>query len=116
INSMFFWNNAGKLIAMNIEVACPAQEFEHRSAVNADYWHPVRMSLREKFGKDITILGLIGAAGDQSPHAIYRKAAEERMQKLRNMTRMDDIADRIVYAVEKTYNAVKNDQHKNIPF
>jgi len=116
INTLFFWNNSGKLIAMNVEVACPAQEVEHRSAINADYWHPVRNALRGKFGKDLTVLGWIGAAGDQSPHIMYRKAADERMQKLRNITRMEDIAHRIVDAVEETYKAVKDDRHPEVQF
>jgi hypothetical protein len=114
INSLFFWNKEGKLIAMSIDVACPAQEVEGRSEVNADYWHPVRMALKEKFGDDLTVLGWIGASGDQSPHIMYRKAADERMLKLRNMTRMEDIAQRVVTAVEETYETVKNEQYKNL--
>jgi len=114
INSLFFWNKEGKLIAMSIDVACPAQEVEGRSEVNADYWHPVRMALKKSFGDDLTVLGWIGAAGDQSPHIMYRKAADERMLKLNNMTRMEDIAQRVVSAVEETYKSVKNDQHRNV--
>ena len=114
INSLFFWNKEGNLIAMSIDVACPAQEVEGRSEVNADYWHPVRMALKEKFGNDLTVLGWIGAAGDQSPHIMYRKAADERMLKLSNKTRMDDIAERVVSAVEETYKTVKNDQYRNL--
>lgn len=114
INSLFFWNKAGKLIAMSIDVACPAQEVEGRSEVNADYWHPVRTALKQKFGDDLTVLGWIGAAGDQSPHIMYRKAADERMLKLSNKTRMEDIAERVVSAVEETYNIVKDDQYRNL--
>ncbi|MDO8994968.1 MAG: hypothetical protein Q7U83_18015 [Daejeonella sp.] len=114
INSLFFWNKEGKLIAMSIDVACPAQEVEGRSEVNADYWHPVRMALKEKFGDDLTVLSWIGAAGDQSPHIMYRKAADERMLKLSNKSRMDDIAERVVAAVEETYKTVKNDQYRNL--
>ena len=114
INSLFFWNKEGKLIAMSIDVACPAQEVESRSEVNADYWHPVRMALKKKFGDDLAVLGWIGAAGDQSPHTMYRKAADERMLKLSNKTRMEDIAQRVVFAVEETYKAVKDDQHRNV--
>ena len=113
INSLFFWNKEGKLIAMSIDVACPAQEVEGRSEVNADYWHPVRVALKEKFGDDLTVLGWIGAAGDQSPHIMYRKAADERMLKLGNLTRMEDIAQRVVTAVEETYKTVKDDQYRN---
>ena len=42
VNMLFFWDKSGKLIAMTIDVPCPAQEVENRSTVNADYWHPVR--------------------------------------------------------------------------
>lgn len=114
INSLFFWDKAGKLIAMSIDVACPAQEVEGRSEVNADYWHPVRTALKKKFGDDLTVLGWIGAAGDQSPHIMYRKAADERMLKLSNKTRMDDIAERVVSAVEESYKIVKDDQYRNL--
>lgn len=116
INSLFFWDDKGKLIAMSIDVACPAQEFEHKNTVNADYWHPVRLALRERLGADLHILGWIGASGDQSPHSMYRKAAEVRMQQLSNKSRLDDIAERIVRAVENTYETVKNDQHTNVIF
>lgn len=111
VNVLFFWNQARKLIAVNIEVACPAQEVESTFAVNADYWHPVRMALRKRFGADLCVLGWIGAAGDMSPHLIYRKAADERMRKLRNLSRLDEISRRIILAVDEAYEAVKNDRH-----
>lgn len=116
INSLFFWNSRDELIAMSIDVACPAQENEHLSTVNADYWHPVREALREKFGPQLNILGWIGAAGDQSPHIMYRKAGEARMQGLANMSRMDDIANRIVRATVETYEIVKKDKHSKVSF
>lgn len=114
INSLFFWNKEGKLIALSIDVACPAQELEHRYTVNADYWHPVREALQKKFGSDLSVLGWIGAAGDQSPHIMYRKKADERMLKLENRTRLDDIAERVVTAVEKTYEVVKNERNSDV--
>lgn len=114
INSLFFWNKEGKLIAMSLDVACPAQEVEHQTAVNADYWHLVRAGLQKKFGADLCVLGWIGAAGDQSPHTMYRKAADKRMLKLNNMTRLEDIAQRVINAAEQTYNAVKNDRHTDV--
>jgi hypothetical protein len=116
INALFFWNDADELLAMSIDVACPAQEFEHKTTVNADYWHPVREVLKKRFGNEVSILGWIGAAGDQSPHSMYRNAGLARMQELSQKTRMDDIADRIIRAVESTYEIVKNDRHKNVTF
>jgi len=115
LNLLFFWNQDGKLIATIIEVPCPAQEVENDTVVNADFWHPVRAALRQRFGRDLCVLGMVGAAGDQSPHLMYRKAAEERMRKLRNLSRLDEIAQRIVPAVEEAYEAVKNDRHADPP-
>mgnify|MGYP000942758564 CR=1 FL=1 len=116
VNTLFFWDAAGKPIAVSVDVACPAQEVEHRYAVNADYWHPVREALQKKFGPQLSVLGWIGAAGDQSPHIMYRKSGEARMLKLAGKTRMDDIAERIVRATVESYEVVKNDRHKDIVF
>ncbi len=115
VNMLFFWDQGGKLIATIIEVACPAQEVENDTTVNADFWHPVRVALRQRFGADLCVLGMVGAAGDQSPHLMYRKAAEERMRKLRNLSRLDEIARRIVLAVEEGYDAVQSDRHADAP-
>ena len=114
VNMLFFWNDSGKLIAMTIDVPCPAQEVENRSAINADYWFPVREKLKQRYGSDLCILGWIGAAGDQSPRPMYRKAAEERMIRLRNISRLDEIARRIVLAVDEAYETVKNDRKTNV--
>jgi hypothetical protein len=115
VNMLFFWNDSGKLIAMTIDVPCPAQEVENRSAINADYWYPVREKLKQRYGSDLCILGWIAAAGDQSPRPMYRKAAEERMIRLRNLSRLDEIARRIVVAVDEAYETVKNDHNANVP-
>ena len=114
VNILFFWDNQDKLIAAAINVACPAQEVEGRSAINADYWHVVREKLKQRFGSELTVLGLGGAAGDQSPRALYRNAAEERMIQLRNLNHLEEIARRIVLAVEETHEAVKDDRHTDV--
>jgi hypothetical protein len=114
VNILFFWDKSGKLIATTIDVPCPAQEVENRLAINADYWHPVREKLKQHFGPDLCVLGWIGAAGDQSPRPMYRKAAEERMIKLRNLSHLDEIARRIVLAVEEAYETVKGDRYIDV--
>lgn len=115
INTLFFWNETGRLIGMVINVSCPSQEVESRSAVNADFWHPVRLALWERYGDSVCIVGWTGAAGDQSPHLMYRKTADERMRKLRGLNRLEEIARRIVTAVDDAYETVKNDRHLDIP-
>ena len=115
VGTLFFWNKTGTLAAIAVNVSCPSQEVEARHTVNADFWHPVREALRERYGPDVCVLGLCGAAGDQSPHLMYRKAAEERMRQLRGLDRLDEIARRVVRAVDEAYEVVKDDRHADVP-
>ncbi len=115
VGAMFLWNAEGKLLAMAVNITCTAQEVESHGAVNADYWHPVREALRQRYGQDLCVVGLIGAAGDQSPHLMYRTAAEERMRRLRGLERLDEIARRVVAAVDDIYAVVKDDRHADVP-
>lgn len=112
---LFAWNADGDLIAMAVNVSCPSQEVESRTAINADFWHPVREALHKQYGDQVCVLGWTGAAGDQSPHLMYRKAAEERMRQLRGLTRLEEIARRVVDAVDDAYEAVKDDRHADVP-
>jgi hypothetical protein len=113
VEVLCFWDGAGKLLATAINVACPAQEVEGRSAVNADFWHEVRESLRARYGKDLLVLAWTGAAGDQSPHLMYRKRAEERMQALRGLTRLQELSRRIVAAWDEAYEGARKEQHSD---
>lgn len=79
VEVLCFWDEDDNLFATAINVACPAQEVESGSVVDSDFWHQVRQSLRAKYGEDLLVLGWTGAAGDQSPHLMIRKAEGERM-------------------------------------
>jgi len=111
---LFAWDADGNLAAMAVNVACPSQEVEGRRAINADFWHPAREKLRVKYGPNVCILGWTGAAGDQSPHLMYREAAEERMRRLRGLSRLEEIARRIAAAVDDAYEAVKDDRRADV--
>ncbi len=115
VEVLFFWDDAERLIATAVNVACPAQEVEGRSAVNADFWHQVRETLRAKYGQDLVVLGWAGAAGDQSPHLMFRHAAEERMRKLRGLERLDELARRIVAAWEEAYAGARLEIRADVP-
>lgn len=115
VEVLFFWDRQQKMIATAVNLACTAQEVEGGRAVNADFWHEVRLELRRRYGEDLCVVGWIGAAGDQSPHLMYRKAAEERMLRLRGLTRLQEIARRIGAAVDDVATAVKSEIRTDVP-
>jgi hypothetical protein len=115
VEVLCFWDDQEQLFATAINVACPSQEVEGGSAVNADFWHTVRESLRAKYGKDLLVLAWTGAAGDQSPHLMYSKPAEERMRKLRGLTRLQELSRRIVAAWEEAYAGASQERHADAP-
>jgi hypothetical protein len=114
LEMLFFWDAEEKPLAVAINVACPAQEVEGRSTINADFWHDVRVLLRERYGEDFRVLGWTGAAGDISPHLMYRKAAEERMRQLRGLTTTGEIARRIVREVDDVFELARKDIRRDV--
>jgi hypothetical protein len=115
VEVLFFWDREHRLVATAVNVACPSQEVENRSAVNADFWHEVREQLRDRHGKDLLVLAWTGAAGDQSPHLMVRQRAEERMRTLRGLTRLQDLARRVVGAWEEAYEGARQEIHADVP-
>lgn len=115
VQSLFFWDREKRLLAVAVNVACTAQEVEGRSAVNADFWHETRQKLRQRYGKEVVVLGWIGAAGDQSPHPMFRKRAEERMLRLRGLTRLEELARRLTQAVDEAYEPAAKDIRTEVP-
>ena len=115
VEVLFLWDRDQRLMATAINVACPSQEVEGRSSVNADFWHEVREDLRGRHGRDLLVLAWTGAAGDQSPHLMYRKAAEERMRALRGLTRLQELeARRVVQAWEEAYDGARKEIHPDV--
>ncbi len=111
VEVLCFWDGDDNLIATAINLACPAQEVEGRSAINADFWHVVRETLRERHGQDLAVLAWTGAAGDQSPHLMIRKQAEERMRRLRKLDRLQEIAQRVVAAWNEAHEGARQEKH-----
>lgn len=116
IEMLFFWNKDGAPLAAGINVECPAQEVEGRSNINADFWHDVREQVRAGPATDLLVLGWPGACGDISPHRMYRKAAEERMLKLRGLTYTQEIGRRIAREINDVFVFARRDIRADIPF
>jgi len=114
VNSMFFWDRNNTLLAMVVNVSCPSQEVEATRLLSSDFWGPTRNLLKEKYGQAVTVVPLCGAAGDQSPHLRYRRAADDRMTGLRKLDRLQEIARRIVHGVDEAYEVVQNAKEENV--
>jgi len=114
LDVLFFGDQKDSLFATAVDVPCPAQEAEGGLSILADFWHPAREGLRKGYGKDLLVLGWAGAGGDQSPHLMFRKAAEERMRKLRGLTRLEEVARRIVDGWQDAYEVARKDMHPDV--
>ena len=115
VEVLFFYDKQERLTAVAVNLACPAQNDESMSEVSADYWHDVRVKLREQYGEELKVLGWCSAAGDQSPHLLFRKAAEERMRRKRGLTETQEIARRICRAVADAREVAGSDVHFDVP-
>lgn len=124
VQTLFFWNRQGGLLATCINISSPAQIVEGRNAINADYWHPVREKLRNRWHQEVAILGWIGAAGDQTPRPMYNLKARERMMALEDKEKVDFrsdkyvnlISERIVREVLRIFEIVQSDQQNEVSF
>ncbi|MDO5554532.1 MAG: hypothetical protein Q4G68_12305 [Planctomycetia bacterium] len=114
LSLLYFDDRQGNLIAVAIDVPCPAQTVEGWSLLHADFWHNVRMRIAKCFGPDVAVLPLCGSAGDASPHLLLNKSAEERMRTLRGLDELDEIARRIVREVEDCYPIAKKAMESDV--
>lgn len=112
LDVLFVWDAQDRLIATAINVPCPAQEAEGGRSIHADFWDPVRRALRERHGEGLHVLGWTGAGGDQVSRLMYGKAADARMRQLRGLTRLEEVARRIVGAWEDIYGAARKDMRQ----
>ncbi len=115
VEALFFWNQEQRLVAAAVNFACTAQEVEGKSTVDADFAHPLRVALRKRHGDQLVVLTWIGAAGDQSPHLMFRKEAEDRMRELRKLSRLDEIARRLMIGVEEAFDGAQQDIRTDVP-
>ena len=116
VDLLFAWDERRALTGMVINLACPSQETEGEYYVSADFWHEVRVGIAERFGPDVFVLPQCAAAGDQSPHLLLHKAAEERMRRLRGVSSRQEIARRIVAAVADVLPLAQQDARGDVPF
>jgi hypothetical protein len=101
LDMLFVWEPDGRLSGVALDVPCPSQVEESLSRFSADYWHEVRVELRQRFGRHLQVLPLCGAAGDQSPHFLLYGRQEEELRQRRGLTERQEIAARVGDAVTR---------------
>jgi len=107
VNLLGTWDADGTLTGLVVNVACPSQVSEHLFEISADYWHDTRIELRNRLGKHLFVLPQCSAAGDQSPHIQWDKAAEARMRQVAGRTQRQEIALRIADTIGATLPAME---------
>lgn len=103
VDVLFFWRDAAQPEGMAINIYCPTQEVEGENCLSADFWYDARKLLRERYHADLFVLPLVGAGGDQSPHLLWNKPPEAAMRQRRGLTSHEEIARRILRAVEDVF-------------
>ena len=114
VEMLFFWDADQKLTGMLLNVACPSQV--GRKAISADFWHPIRQGIKAKHGPDIHVFAQCAAAGDQCPAAIVRGKAERLMTRRRNISWKQELANRVIRAVDDVWPWAKADVQTRVVF
>lgn len=72
IELLFTYDMNKKLTGVVANVACPAQVLEHQNFISSDYMGKLKGLIREKYGNEVNLLGLISPAGDMCPRDLVR--------------------------------------------
>ena len=72
IELLYIYNEKHELTGVVANLACPAQCVQHRLFVSPDFWGETKLLLRKHFGRDLFLLPLCSAAGDQCPVDLIR--------------------------------------------
>jgi hypothetical protein len=115
LDVLCFFDSAKQLKATALTLACPSQSMGG-NLLSADFWHDVRKQIREKHGEDVCVLGFCAPAGDQAPNLLLRKRSEARMDRLRGLTRTEELGRRIADAFEDVLGVIRQDIRADVPF
>ena len=116
VEMLFFWGPDRELTGIVINLACPSQETEGLSVISADFWHDARKEIRNRLTNNLHILAQCSAAGDISPHRMFRKRAEDTMRERRGLSWRQEIARRIADAVEDELACADKEIQTNVDF
>ncbi|HWL52331.1 MAG TPA: hypothetical protein VNQ90_07845 [Chthoniobacteraceae bacterium] len=99
LNLLATYDEGGRLRGLIVNLPSPSQEQGSLFSLSADFWYEARAELRRRFGEGLFILPQVSAAGELTSHALYEKAARQRMLRLRGVSERQEIANRIADGV-----------------
>ena len=118
VQLLFFWDKNSALTGIVINTVATAQVTDGTNFVSADFYHETRESIRKKYGDDIFVFIQIGAAGDITPvtHEYTYRQAEAEMLKRKEISARQELANRIVQAVDEVFPYVQDEISGNVVF
>jgi hypothetical protein len=114
VEILFTWDDRQELTGLVIDVPCPSQIAEHKLFVSADYWGATRQEIARRYGKDLPVLGLAAASGDQSPRDLVRRYRGE--PDMYGEPGLAEIARRLANAVDKVFVGAKAEIRSDLTF
>jgi len=118
VQMLFFWDKDKSLTGIVINTTATAQVTDNTNFISADFYHETRENIKKKYGKNIFVFFQVGAAGDLTPanHEYVYKRAEDLMLKRKGITARQELANRLLFAVDEVMPYVKNDISGKIIF
>jgi hypothetical protein len=115
VDILCFYDRHQQLQAAALILACPSQSVGG-SRLSADFWHDVREYIHQRHGNHVCVLGFCAPAGDQAPNLLFREKSEARMDRLRGLTRTQELGRRIANAFDDTLGVIAQDIRTDFPF
>lgn len=78
VELLYVFSEDATPLGVLVNVACPSQVVEGKHYISSDFWGKARDQIKARLGDGFTVLGLCGAAGDQSPRDLVRRSNTRR--------------------------------------
>jgi hypothetical protein len=111
VEMLFFWDKNRALTGIVINSVTTAQVTDGTNFISADFYHEAREAIKKKYGNNIFVFFQVGTAGDITPanHEFVYKRAEDIMLKRKGITARQELANRMLRAIDEVIPYVKSD-------
>ncbi len=108
IELLYIFDEAKKPLGALVNVVCPSQVVEGEYYISSDYWGKARDIIKARLGSGFIVLGLCGAAGDQSPRDLIRRSDQKKRRTdvdMRGLAGAHELGKRVATVVLDQYQA-----------